>query len=146
MKLKFITIIVLILIITGCSIQRIAIRSMSGVLDNSMNALYEESDLKLAEHAIASNLKLLEGLIKGDPQNENLLLLATQGFAAYALGFGSGLLLQLVSLLQHGCSHPGARAFSFAARHVGQLGRQPLGPIGLALERRSGQCQVLDSL
>ena len=52
-----------------------------------MAALYEETDLELAEGAIVSDLKLLEGLIKSDPQNEKLLLLASQGFAAYALGF-----------------------------------------------------------
>jgi hypothetical protein len=60
---------------------------MSGILDNSMAALYEESDLKLAEQAIASDLKLLEGLIKSDPGNEKFLLLACHGFASYALGF-----------------------------------------------------------
>jgi len=73
--------------LSGCSVQKLALRSMSGVLDNSMAALYEESDLKLAEQAIASDLKLLEGLIKSDPQNEKFLLLACQGFGAYALGF-----------------------------------------------------------
>jgi len=60
---------------------------MSGILDNSMAALYEETDLVLAEKALASDLKLLEGLIKTDPQNEKLLLMASQGFGAYALGF-----------------------------------------------------------
>lgn len=75
------------LLFSGCSVQRMAIRSMGGVLDNSMSALYEEKDLVLAESAIASDLKLLEGLIKGDPENEKLLLLAAQGFTAYALGF-----------------------------------------------------------
>ncbi|MBC8184520.1 hypothetical protein H8E88_25780 [candidate division KSB1 bacterium] len=60
---------------------------MSGILDNSMSALYEETDLLLAEQALASDLKLLEGLIKTDPGNEKLLLMASQGFGAYALGF-----------------------------------------------------------
>ena len=73
--------------ISSCSIQKLAIRSMSGILDNSMAALYEEGDLKLAEQAIASDLKLLEGLIKSDPANEKFLLLACQGFGSYALGF-----------------------------------------------------------
>ena len=87
MKLKISGIMCFVLLISSCSVQRMAIRSMSGLLDNSMSALYEESDLVLAEHAIASDLKLLEGMLKSDPENEKLLLLATQGFAAYALGF-----------------------------------------------------------
>ena len=77
----------ILLLSTGCSVQRMAIRSLGGVLDNSMEALYEEKDLELAEQAIASDLKLLEGLIKSDPGNGRLLLLAAQGFASYALGF-----------------------------------------------------------
>jgi hypothetical protein len=84
---KIIFAIILILFISGCSVQKIALRSMSGILDNSMASLYEESDLILAEQAIASDLKLLEGLIKSDPNNEKFLLLACQGFGSYALGF-----------------------------------------------------------
>ncbi len=85
-KIKFYTIFILVLI-SSCSVQKIALRSMSSILDNSMAALYEESDLALAEQAIASDLKLLEGLIKSDPDNEKFLLLACQGFGSYALCF-----------------------------------------------------------
>lgn len=74
-------------LLTGCSVQKMAIRSMGDILDNSLISLYEEEDLELAEHAIASDLKLLEALIKSDPENEKLLLMASQGFASYALGF-----------------------------------------------------------
>jgi len=84
---KLLSLLAFIFCVSNCSIQKLAIRSMSGILHNSMAVLFEESDLKLAEPAIASNLKLLEGLIKSDPDNEKLLLLACQGFASYALGF-----------------------------------------------------------
>jgi len=76
-----------LLLISGCSIQKMAIRSLGDVLDNSMVSLFEEDDLELAEHAIASDLKLLEALIKTDPENDKLLLMASQGFASYSLGF-----------------------------------------------------------
>ncbi len=87
MKMKIAALICSLVIFSSCSVQRIAIRSLGGVLDNSMSALFEEGDLKLAESAIASDLKLLEGLIKSDPGNEHLLFLASQGFTSYALGF-----------------------------------------------------------
>ncbi|MDZ7261240.1 MAG: TRAP transporter TatT component family protein [candidate division KSB1 bacterium] len=77
----------LIVTLSGCSLQKMAIRSTGGILDYSLTALYEEDDLRLAEQAIASDLKLLEGLIKGDPGNEQFLLLAAQGYGSYALGF-----------------------------------------------------------
>jgi hypothetical protein len=47
----------------------------------------EEGDLPLAEQGIAANLKLLEGVVKSDPENGKFLLLACQGYASYALSF-----------------------------------------------------------
>ena len=76
----------LVLLSAGC-VQTIAIRSVSGILGDGMEAFYEEPDLQLAREALGSNLKLLEALIKGDPENEELLLMASEGFSAYALAF-----------------------------------------------------------
>ena len=88
MNKKFlINIFFLSLIMVNCSVQKLAVRSMSGILDNSMIALFGETDLDLAEKAIAADLKLLEGLLKTDPNNDKLLLMVSQGFGAYALGF-----------------------------------------------------------
>lgn len=83
----FFTVIFLLFIISSCSVNQIVIRQMEPILLQSSAALYEESDLKLAEQALASNLKLVEGLLKNDPYNEELLLLLAQGYAGYALGF-----------------------------------------------------------
>jgi len=71
----------------SCSPSALVIRQMTPILENSTQALYEESDLQIAEQALASNLKLLEGLLKSDPENRELLLLLAQGYAGYALGF-----------------------------------------------------------
>ncbi len=71
----------------SCSVQKLAVRQMEPILGNSAAALYEEDDLQIAEQALASNLKLIDGLLKTDPQNRELLLLAAQGYAGYALGF-----------------------------------------------------------
>lgn len=73
--------------ISGCSFQQIAIRSMGGLMENGFIVLNEESDLDIAEKSAASNLKLLEAMIKSDPENEKLLHLANMGYASYALGF-----------------------------------------------------------
>jgi tetratricopeptide (TPR) repeat protein len=70
----------------GC-IQTIALRSMGGILDNGLSAFYEESDLQLAHEALGSNLKLIEAMIKSDPENEQFLTFAVEGFNAYALAF-----------------------------------------------------------
>ncbi|NOX87596.1 MAG: hypothetical protein GXO77_01115 [Calditrichaeota bacterium] len=76
-----------LLTLNSCSLRRMMVREFTPVLENGMSAFYEESDLEIAEKALASNLKLLEGLLKSDPQNERLRLLLAQGYAGYALAF-----------------------------------------------------------
>lgn len=73
--------------LSACSINRLAVRQMTPIFEESAMALYEEDDLQLAEQALASNLKLLEGLLRNDPRNHSLLMLLTQAYAGYALGF-----------------------------------------------------------
>ncbi|APF20744.1 hypothetical protein Calab_1131 [Caldithrix abyssi DSM 13497] len=72
---------------SGCSMQRMAIRQMEPVLNNSVAAFFEEDDLELARQAMAANLKLVEGLLKSDAQNQTLLQILAQGYAGYALAF-----------------------------------------------------------
>lgn len=56
-------------------------------MDSGFEVLNEEQDLNIAEMSIASDLKLLEAILKNDPDNEHYLFLATMGYASYALGF-----------------------------------------------------------
>jgi hypothetical protein len=60
---------------------------MAGIMDYGFEAFNEESDTQLAKEGLGSNLKLIEALIKGDPENEKLLIYASQGYNAYALSF-----------------------------------------------------------
>jgi hypothetical protein len=80
-------IISILLLIQSCSLDKFVIRQTGTLLDYGVLALYEEKDLVLAEHSLASNIKLLEGMVKGDPENEHLLLLTSQALAGYAMGF-----------------------------------------------------------
>lgn len=80
-------IIFLLVIFSGCSLQKLAVRSMSDVMNNGFEVINEEPDLQIAEKSIASNLKLLEAMLKSDPTNQNLLELLCTGYASYALGF-----------------------------------------------------------
>jgi hypothetical protein len=76
-----------LLFLFSCSINKLMIRQTGNLLEYGVEALYEESDLQLAEQALASDIKLLEGMLKGDPENKRILLLTTQALAGYALGF-----------------------------------------------------------
>jgi len=75
-----------VVVFPGC-IQTIAVRSVGGIVEEGYNALTEESDLQFAGQALPGNLKLLEVMLKNDPDNERLLRLCTEGYASYALGF-----------------------------------------------------------
>ncbi len=78
---------VLTFALSGCSVQHLAIQSLTEVFENGFQALNEESDLLLAEQAIASNLKTIEGVVRSDPDNVRLLFLLSRGYSGYALGF-----------------------------------------------------------
>lgn len=86
MKSPTIVIIASALLFTGC-IQAIAINTVGGIIDNGFEALTEEQDLDFAGKALPANLKLLEVMLKSDPDNERILLLLSQGYSSYALGF-----------------------------------------------------------
>ncbi|MFH0990311.1 MAG: TRAP transporter TatT component family protein [bacterium] len=83
---KTLFILLVVLLLPGC-VETIAIRTVGGIMDYGFEAFNEEADLQLAHEALGSNLKLIEALIKGDPKNQKLLLLAAQGYNAYALAF-----------------------------------------------------------
>lgn len=82
-----ILLLILLPVVFQSCLQRLAIRTMSDVMDYGFLAFNEEEDIQFAHEALAANLKLLEALVKGDPENEHLLLLASQGYSSYALAF-----------------------------------------------------------
>ncbi len=69
-------------------VQSVAVNSTSGILTYGMAALFEESDLTLAEQAIPGNLKLVEALYRAkDGDDDKLGTMLAQGYTGYALGF-----------------------------------------------------------
>ncbi|MFC2088732.1 TRAP transporter TatT component family protein [Calditrichota bacterium] len=80
-------ILLLVILSSSCSLEKFIIRQTGTLLDYGVLALYEETDLVLAEQALASDIKLLEGMIKGDPDNRDLLILTAQAISGYTVGF-----------------------------------------------------------
>jgi Asp-tRNA(Asn)/Glu-tRNA(Gln) amidotransferase A subunit family amidase len=68
-------------------VQTIAVRTMGNLSEAGFSALTEETDMQIAGQAIPPNLKLLEVMLKSDPENETLLALLAQGYTSYALGW-----------------------------------------------------------
>jgi hypothetical protein len=70
----------------GC-IQTIATNTVGSIVYEGFPALTEEEDLDFAGKALPANLKLLEVMLRSNPENRELLLLLSQGYSSYALGF-----------------------------------------------------------
>jgi hypothetical protein len=71
----------------ACSLNSLALRSTGEILDRGVTAFYEESDPQLAREAMASQLKLVEGLLQSDPHSRRLNRLAAEGFGGYTFLF-----------------------------------------------------------
>jgi hypothetical protein len=84
---KFSVLLLLPVMLSSCSINKMVIRKTGVILNYGMESMQEETDLQFAEDALAANLKMIEALIKGDPTNQDLLVMAAEGFTSYSLGF-----------------------------------------------------------
>jgi hypothetical protein len=70
----------------GC-IQTIAVSTVGNIAEEGFSAITEERDLEFAEKALPGNIKLLEVMLKSDPENEKLLTLISEGYSSYALAY-----------------------------------------------------------
>ncbi len=81
------TALLLCLLLSGCSLNRIAARTTASVIDTGMPAIYRGSDPQFAREALPANLQLMEVLLESDPGNQTLLLDAAMGFCGYSFMF-----------------------------------------------------------
>jgi hypothetical protein len=77
----------LVLMLAGCSLKKVVVRSSATLLDDLMGALSAESDPDHAREAAATLLVMLEGYIRADPDNSGLRRAAAQAYGSFAFGF-----------------------------------------------------------
>lgn len=76
----------MLLLFSGCT--RFVVRTAAPALIPDFTAsIFEECDPDLARNAIPSSLKIIESLLKSDPNNRDVLLALSMGFAGYSLLF-----------------------------------------------------------
>lgn len=73
-------------ILCSCSVNKMAVKSVSSIIDNAMTEVFDEKDLDYSKQSLPANLKLMEILIAND-EDEKLLLNASMGFCGYAWAF-----------------------------------------------------------
>jgi tetratricopeptide (TPR) repeat protein len=71
----------------NCSFNSFIVNQAAGLMESGKSAFETESDLEIAETALAANLKLLEALLQKDPENIKLRLFLAQGYSLYSLAF-----------------------------------------------------------
>lgn len=75
------------LLASGCNMTQLAVETQAEVMEQAFPAIEEQTDYEFAREGIPANLVQIDGLLKVQPDNERLLMLATQGFCSYAYGF-----------------------------------------------------------
>jgi len=76
---------ILLILLQGCS--TLSTRIAIPMVESQVASINEETDPVLAQQAIPSSLKMLEGLLREDPENETLLNNLAEGFCNYAFSF-----------------------------------------------------------
>jgi len=77
----------LALALSGCSIERLAIRRLGDALARSGSTFASDDDPELVKAAVPFSLKLIESLLAESPRHEGLLLAAASGFTKYSFAF-----------------------------------------------------------
>lgn len=75
------------LLMSGCSLRKLAVRSLGSALASGTGVYASDDDPELVAAALPFGLKTIEALLGSDPTNENLLLAATSGFTQYSYAF-----------------------------------------------------------
>jgi hypothetical protein len=84
---RTVAMLMLAVLITGCSTSQIVVRGAMPLMDGGLEAMNRETDLELASSAIPATLKMLEGMAIGDPGNTQLRIYLAQGFYGYTYSF-----------------------------------------------------------
>ncbi len=84
----------LVMIASGCSLQRLTVNQTADVLWDGRTAMESEPDPQFAREALPGSLKTLEAFLESSPENERLLHLLAQGYFAYAFAFLEGDLMR----------------------------------------------------
>ena len=75
------------LLAAGCSMKYLVIKATSTLVDETILSFYAETDIELAGQAAPANLKLVEGMARGAPDNQHVQAVAAQLLGIYTFGF-----------------------------------------------------------
>ncbi len=74
-------------LLDGCSIQQLAINSLSSVLAEGNSVFESDNDPAFIAEALPFSLKLIDALLNEDPDNQDLLLAGASGYVFYSYAY-----------------------------------------------------------
>jgi len=85
--MKPLCVLVLVLVLSGCSIRQLAVDHIGNALAQGGAAFAADDDPELVRAAAPFSLKLIESLLGESPRHRGLLLAGARGFTQYAYAF-----------------------------------------------------------
>ena len=86
-KYRFVSFFLLIIVLLLPCCMKFALKLSPSLIPDMASTVFEECDPMLAETSIPANLKMLEALLKSDPENKEVLTSLSMGFCGYAMLF-----------------------------------------------------------
>ena len=83
--IKLFSVFFLCISLSGC--VKMALRSAPSFIPLLSQTFFEECDPELSKQSLPSSLKIMEGLLKNDPENRQILIALCTGFTGYAMLF-----------------------------------------------------------
>jgi len=80
-------VLILVLLVSGCSIKKVAVNAMADAIAQSGDTYAGDNDIDFVGQATPFGLKTMEGLLQEAPEHRGLLLATTRGFTQYAYVF-----------------------------------------------------------
>jgi tetratricopeptide (TPR) repeat protein len=75
-------------LLTACATSKtMTVGATASLLEDIAKASYKQSDLRLIREGMPSYLMLIDGMVEALPDNERLLITATQAYSSYASAF-----------------------------------------------------------
>lgn len=86
-RLPICSVVVLAVVISGCSPKKMGISRMADALTSTASAFTRDNDPEFVRQAAPSTLKMVEMLLEESPTHAGLLMTACSGFTQYAYAF-----------------------------------------------------------
>lgn len=121
----------LFLVLTSCSLQKLALRSSTSILEKSSEGMMKEGNWDFFRQAAPSNIKFLEVLWMQDKDNLRLLSALIKSYAGYAFTVSETLLIsdELRGLEDSPWKHQAisfyTRALDYGVFYLGKKGLTP---------------------